>query len=88
MPLILTFLLDPLTKRGKIDYEKAYHNWYSRFKEPSVIINQHYVPGITSETVKLFGKTGTGSSDSYIKDLIKTIEAESVNQKLKDSTNK
>ena len=31
-----------------------------------------------------FGKTGTGSSDSYVKVLRKAIESEPISQKLKD----
>ena len=69
---------------GIADNKEAYDNWYSRFKEPSVVINQHYVPGITCEAGKLFGKTGTGSSDRYVKVLRKAIESEPVSQKLKD----
>lgn len=69
---------------GIADSKELYDNWYARFKEQSVVINQHYVPGITCEAGKLFGKTGTGSSDSYVKVLRKAIKDEPISQKLKD----
>lgn len=69
---------------GIADSKEAYDNWYTKFKEQSIVINQHYVPGITCEARKLFSKTDTASSDRYTRVLRKAINAEPINQKLKD----
>lgn len=69
---------------GIADSKEAYDNWHARFKEQSVVINQHYVPGITCEAGKLFGKTDTASSDRYVKVLRKAIKDEPISQNLKD----
>lgn len=63
---------------GIADSSSAYKEWYKIFKEQAVIINQHYVPGISSEAKKLCGNT-----DAYYRRLRKLIECEPISDKLK-----
>lgn len=69
---------------GVADSKKSYDDWYEKFKEQAVIINQHYIPGIACEARKLYGKTNVNGSDKYIRALRKAIASEPISEKLKD----
>lgn len=64
---------------GIADDRKSYNNWKDVFKEQAVINNQHYIPGVTKEAEKLYGKT-----DSYYRALRKLIEEQPISPKLKE----
>lgn len=64
---------------GIANSKNAYDNWYAVFKEQAIINNQHYIPGVTKESEKLFGST-----DAYYRRLRKFIENEPISTKLKD----
>lgn len=64
---------------GIADSKKSYDAWYSVFQEQAVINNQHYVPGVTKEAVKLFGST-----DEYYRKIRVLIENEPISSKLKE----
>lgn len=64
---------------GIANNKKAYDDWYAIFKEQAIINNQHYIPGVTKESEKLFGNT-----DAYYRKLRKFIQNEPISTKLKD----
>lgn len=64
---------------GIADTKSSYDNWYNVFKEQAVIINQHYIPGISKEAIKLYGDT-----DKYYRKTRILIENEPISTKLKE----
>ena len=64
---------------GIANSKKAYDDWYAIYNEQSIINNQHYIPGITKEAIKLCGDT-----DAYYRKLRKLIENEPISSKLKN----
>lgn len=64
---------------GIANSKKAYDDWYAIYNEQAIINNQHYIPGITKEAIKLCGDT-----DAYYRKLRKLIENEPISSKLKN----
>ena len=70
---------DGLIIVGVADNKESYDNWNKIYHKPANIVNQHYLPGISSEAKKLFGNT-----DSYFRKIRKIIETEPISSKLKE----
>jgi Protein of unknown function DUF262. len=69
---------------GVANSKEDYDNWNSVYQTPSLIVNQHYIPGIACEAKKMYGKTQTINADAYMRELRKAISKEPINKKLKD----
>jgi len=70
---------DGLIIVGVADNKESYDNWNKIYHKPANIVNQHYLPGISSEAKKLFGNT-----DSYFRKIREIIETEPISPKLKE----
>lgn len=64
---------------GIADNRESYQNWYDVYSEQAAIINQHYVPGITSEARRAYG-----GSDIYLRNFRQMLSREPISQKLKE----
>lgn len=63
---------------GVADSKESYEDWYDVFGTQPVIINQHYVPGITAEAHKSFNTV-----DKYFRSVRKLLNNEPISENLK-----
>lgn len=64
---------------GVADSRKSYQNWHEQYKEQAIIVNQHYIPCITMEAIKLYN-----SVDNYYRTLRAMLNEEDISPKLKE----
>lgn len=64
---------------GVADSRKAYEDWNSYYGKGAIVVQQHYIPGITCEAEKLYG-----NEDRYYRQIRKIISDQPISKALKD----
>lgn len=64
---------------GIADMREAYIEWREVYHEGADLVEQHYVPGVSAESKKLYGST-----DQYLRSITQSLSTSKMSDKLKE----